>query len=74
MRIAEQMELLSRDALEILPRDSLDQKLHLAQKEGRPLRVKAGLDPTAPNLHLGVMPYCWKSCASFKYAGIRWCF
>ncbi len=53
MRIAEQMELLSRGALEILPGGSLEQKLNLSWKEGRPLRVKAGFDPTAPDLHLG---------------------
>ena len=53
MNIQEQMELLSRGALEILPAGSLEAKLKLAQKEGRPLRVKAGFDPTAPDLHLG---------------------
>jgi len=53
MRITEQMELLSRGVLEILPRGGLEQKLKLAQEEGRPLRVKAGFDPTAPDLHLG---------------------
>ncbi len=53
MDIAEQMELLSRGALEILPKESLEAKLKLAKKEGRPLRVKAGFDPTAPDLHLG---------------------
>jgi len=53
MNIQEQMELLSRGALEILPAGSLEAKLKLAEKEGRPLRVKAGFDPTAPDLHLG---------------------
>jgi len=53
MNINEQLQLLTRGALEILPRGSLEQKLKLAQKEGRPLRVKAGFDPTAPDLHLG---------------------
>ena len=53
MNIQEQMELLSRGTLEILPAGSLEAKLKLAQKEGRPLRVKAGFDPTAPDLHLG---------------------
>jgi len=53
MKIQEQMELLSRGALEILPAGSLEAKLKEAQKEGRPLRVKAGFDPTAPDLHLG---------------------
>jgi len=53
MNIQEQMQLLSRGALEILPAGSLESKLKEAAKEGRPLRVKAGFDPTAPDLHLG---------------------
>ncbi len=53
MDIKEQLTLLTRGTLEILPKDSLEQKLKLAQKDGRPLRVKAGFDPTAPDLHLG---------------------
>ncbi|MDX8405557.1 MAG: tyrosine--tRNA ligase [Mariprofundus sp.] len=53
MKIEEQMALLSRGTLEILPAGSLENKLKEAAKEGRPLRVKAGFDPTAPDLHLG---------------------
>jgi len=53
MDIKEQLTLLTRGALEILPAGGLEQKLKLAQKEERPLRVKAGFDPTAPDLHLG---------------------
>jgi len=53
MNIEEQVQLLSRGALEILPHGSLEEKLKMAAKEGRPLRVKAGFDPTAPDLHLG---------------------
>ena len=53
MKIEEQMALLSRGTLEILPAGALEAKLRLAAKEGRPLRVKAGFDPTAPDLHLG---------------------
>jgi len=53
MEIQEQLELLGRGALEILPAGSLEDKLKQAKKEGRPLRVKAGFDPTAPDLHLG---------------------
>ena len=53
MNIQEQMQLLTRGALEILPAGSLEEKLKTAAKEGRPLRVKAGFDPTAPDLHLG---------------------
>jgi len=44
-----QLELLSRGTHEILLTADLEKKL----QEGRPLRVKAGFDPTAPDLHLG---------------------
>jgi len=53
MKIQEQMQLLSRGTLEILPHGGLEAKLKEAAKEGRPLRIKAGFDPTAPDLHLG---------------------
>ncbi len=43
------MELISRGAEEIIKREDLESRLKL----GRPLRVKAGFDPTAPDLHLG---------------------
>ncbi len=47
--IDEQITLLGRGTDEILLQDDLKERL----KEGRPLRVKAGFDPTAPDLHLG---------------------
>lgn len=53
MDIQQQLALLSRGTLEILPKGGLEAKLKLAEKENRPLRVKAGFDPTAPDLHLG---------------------
>ncbi len=40
-------------AVDILPEGALEQKLALAEREGRPLRVKLGVDPTAPDIHLG---------------------
>jgi tyrosyl-tRNA synthetase len=46
---AEQIELIRRGAEELLIESELLDKL----KSGRPLRVKAGFDPTAPDLHLG---------------------
>ncbi|MGR8921262.1 MAG: tyrosine--tRNA ligase [Gammaproteobacteria bacterium] len=46
---ADQLELLRRGAEEILVEDELVKRID----EGRPLRVKAGFDPTAPDLHLG---------------------
>jgi len=47
--VAEQLPEIERGAEEILVLDELREKL----KEGRPLRIKAGFDPTAPDLHLG---------------------
>ncbi len=47
--IDEQIQLIKRGAVEILPEEELEAKL----KRGRPLRIKAGFDPTAPDLHLG---------------------
>ena len=40
-------------AVEVLPEGALEAKLTLAEREGRPLRVKLGVDPTAPDIHLG---------------------
>jgi tyrosyl-tRNA synthetase len=44
---------LVRNAVDSLPEGALAGKLALAQSEGRPLRVKLGIDPTAPDIHLG---------------------
>ncbi|MCI4569048.1 tyrosine--tRNA ligase [Lysobacter sp. CFH 32150] len=49
MSIHEALELIGRGADEILKRDELEARLKL----GRPLRIKAGFDPTAPDLHIG---------------------
>ncbi|CAK0752122.1 Tyrosine--tRNA ligase [Gammaproteobacteria bacterium] len=46
---SEQRSVLSRGTQEVIPAEELQTKLNL----GRPLRVKAGFDPTAPDLHLG---------------------
>jgi tyrosyl-tRNA synthetase len=39
--------------VDVLPEGALEEKLALAEREGRPLRVKLGVDPTAPDIHLG---------------------
>ncbi|MDX8376728.1 MAG: tyrosine--tRNA ligase [Mariprofundales bacterium] len=44
---------LERGCAEILPHGDLQKKLALAKRENRPLRIKAGFDPTAPDLHIG---------------------
>ncbi|MGE0082300.1 MAG: tyrosine--tRNA ligase [Thiohalomonadaceae bacterium] len=47
--VDEALSLIRRGVMEIIPEDDLQARL----KEGRPLRIKAGFDPTAPDLHLG---------------------
>ncbi len=49
----EQLAYLRRGTVEIIEEEELLERLKLAQETGRPLRVKAGFDPTAPDIHLG---------------------
>ena len=46
-------DAFERNAVDSLPAGALAQKLRDAKAEGRPLRVKLGIDPTAPDIHLG---------------------
>lgn len=48
-----QMDVIRRGAVEILVESELEEKLREAIDAGRPLRIKAGFDPTAPDLHVG---------------------
>ncbi len=47
------IDLIRRGSVEIIDEDELRKKLERAISEDRPLRVKAGFDPTAPDLHIG---------------------
>jgi tyrosyl-tRNA synthetase len=49
----EQLETIKRGAVEIISEKELQQKLARAYSENRPLKIKAGFDPTAPDIHLG---------------------
>ncbi len=51
--VNEQMDLLEKGTAEIIRVSDLRERLEDSLKTGRPLRVKAGFDPTAPDLHLG---------------------
>ena len=51
--VDEQLDLLQKGAAEIIRVSDLRERLEDSFKTGRPLRVKAGFDPTAPDLHLG---------------------
>jgi len=52
-KIAEQIQLLKRGTIEILTEAELAGKLADSAKTGRQLRIKLGLDPTSPDIHLG---------------------
>ena len=51
--VEEQMELLERGSVDLVTRDELVRKLERSRESGRPLLVKVGFDPTAPDIHLG---------------------
>jgi tyrosyl-tRNA synthetase len=51
--VNEQMDLIRRGTMEILPEEELVKKLENSIKSGKPLVIKQGFDPTAPDIHLG---------------------
>jgi tyrosyl-tRNA synthetase len=58
------IEALTRNAVDVLPAGGLEEKLKL----GRPLRVKLGIDPTSPDVHLG-FAFVLDRLAAFQAAG-----
>jgi tyrosyl-tRNA synthetase len=53
MTVDEQLAYIKKGFSEIIREEDLRERLVRAEKTGKPLRVKAGFDPTAPDLHLG---------------------
>ena len=53
MDIFEQIEIIKRGTVEIISEEELKEKLLESQRDKNPLRIKAGFDPTAPDIHLG---------------------
>ncbi len=53
MTIDEQLEFLKKGTIDVIREADLKAKLERSAKTGKPLRVKLGLDPTAPDIHLG---------------------
>jgi tyrosyl-tRNA synthetase len=51
--VTEQMALIKKGCQEIIREEELKEKLEKSLASGKPLRVKAGFDPTAPDLHIG---------------------
>ena len=52
-KIQEQLESLKRGTVEIFREEELAEKLAESAQSGRQLRIKLGLDPTSPDIHLG---------------------
>jgi tyrosyl-tRNA synthetase len=53
MTVQDQLALIRRGTAEIISEEELGAKLERAQQTGQPLRVKLGIDPTSPDIHLG---------------------
>ncbi len=53
MTIDEQVAFLTKGCVDVIPAEELKKKLEQSAATGRPLRVKLGADPTAPDIHLG---------------------
>jgi tyrosyl-tRNA synthetase len=51
--VEEQLELIERGIVDLISREELVKKLTRSLETGKPLKIKAGFDPTAPDLHLG---------------------
>ncbi|MGD8426923.1 MAG: tyrosine--tRNA ligase [Balneolaceae bacterium] len=51
--VEEQLEIIRRGTVEIVPENELVDKLKKSRKEDKPLKIKLGCDPTRPDLHLG---------------------
>lgn len=53
LSVDKQLEIIKRGVVEIVPEDEMVAKLKKSVKTGKPLHIKLGLDPTAPDIHLG---------------------
>lgn len=54
LSLEEQLRRLKRRAVDVIPEADLVKKLKRAQHTGKPLRVKLGVDPTSPDIHIGI--------------------
>jgi tyrosyl-tRNA synthetase len=51
--VKEQIDLIKRNTVEIIPEEELEKKLEHSKKENKPLIIKLGCDPSRPDLHIG---------------------
>jgi tyrosyl-tRNA synthetase len=68
LSLEEQLRIIKRGTVEILPEADLIQKLERSIKENKPLRIKQGYDPTAPDIHLG-HTVCLRKLRQFQEIG-----
>jgi tyrosyl-tRNA synthetase len=66
--LEEEFEELSRGAIQVITPADLKEKLARARRDGRPLRVKFGADPSAPDIHLG-HTVCLRKLRQFQEFG-----
>ncbi len=66
--VQEQVEVIKRGTVEILPEEELIVKLKESIRDKRPLRIKQGFDPTAPDIHLG-HTVCLRKLRQFQDLG-----
>ena len=69
--VPDQLALLERGVVDFHVRAELEQRLEESRQSGRPLRVKAGFDPTRPDLHLGHAVLLQKMRQSSRTSGTR---
>ena len=51
--VEKQLKVITRGTVDLIPLEELKTKLKASYKNGKPLRIKQGFDPTAPDIHLG---------------------
>jgi tyrosyl-tRNA synthetase len=51
--VKQQLDLIKRNSVEIIPVEELEKKLNKSLKDNKPLRIKLGCDPSRPDLHIG---------------------
>ncbi|BAT71631.1 tyrosyl-tRNA synthetase [Thermosulfidibacter takaii ABI70S6] len=73
MTIEEELEIITRNVVEYISEEELINKLKKSRETGKPLKIKAGFDPTAPDLHLG-HTVLLKKLKEFQDLGHEVCF
>ena len=68
LTVEEQLEVIRRGTVEIIPEEELIDKLKRSIQENKPLRIKQGFDPTAPDIHLG-HTVCLRKLRQFQELG-----